>query len=157
MTRRKIKKPPRKLTGKCCICGRSVYSDHSCYCLRCFQFSRRMDQRGIHAKSVKAIWEFVRKNGYVCYYTGMALDMENFKSPWYFSFDHRIPGDDTTVVLTCALVNEMKSDMTDDEFYYYVHQLDKNKRTGAKIRKKKLVYWERLHPPQGNGFPRSRE
>ena len=41
----------------------------------------------------------------------------------------------------------MKSDMTDDEFYYYVHQLDKNRRSGAKIRKRKLIYGERLHPP----------
>src|SRR5260370_1226784 len=48
-----MRKPSRKLTGKCCICGRTVYSDHSIYCLRCFQFSRRMNQSGIHAKTVK--------------------------------------------------------------------------------------------------------
>ena len=136
----------RKLTGLCCICGRRVYSKHSIYCLRCFEFSRTMDQRGLHADAVKAIWEFVRKNGYVCYYTGIKLDMTNPKSPWYFVFDHRIPGDDTSVVLTFALLNEMKSDMTDKEFKFNVHQLDRCFTTGAKFRKRKLVHWQRLRP-----------
>jgi hypothetical protein len=136
----------KKLTGKCCICGRAVYSDHSIYCRRCYLFSRRMNQRGIHAIAVKAIWNFVRKYGYVCYYTGEPLIMDNPKSEWYFTFDHRIPGNDTTVVLTCALVNEMKSDMTDKEFRYYVHQLDRCFQTGARIRKRRLIYWERLRP-----------
>ncbi len=148
MRRGRMGKISKKLTGKCCICGRKVFSDHSIYCRGCYLFSRRMDQRGIHAQAVKAIWKFVRKYGYVCYYTGMALVMDNPKSQWYFSFDHRIPGDNTTVVLTCALVNEMKSDMTDKEFRYYVHQLDRCFRTGAKIRKRKLIYWERLRPPR---------
>ncbi len=136
----------KKHTGKCCICNRPVFSDHSIYCLRCFQFSRRMDQRGVHAKAVKAIWAFVRKNGYVCYYTGIPLDMENFHSPWYYVFDHQIPGDDTSIVLTSALLNEMKSDLSKVEFVYYVKEFSRHFLTGAKIRKRKLVYWERLRP-----------
>jgi hypothetical protein len=106
-----------------------------------------MNQRGLNALQVKIIWRYVKKYGYVCYYTKRRLDMKDPKSPWYFVFDHRIPGNDRTIVLTCALVNEMKSDMTDKEFKYYVHQLDKCFRTGAKIRARKLVYWQRLHPP----------
>ena len=142
----KISATGRELTGKCRICGRKVYSDHSCFCLRCFKFSRRMNQRGIHALAVKAIWEYVRKYGFVCYYTGTALVMDNPQSPYYFVFDHRIPGDDRTVVLTFTLLNEMKSDMTDKEFRYFVHQLDKCFQTGAKFRKRKLTHWARLHP-----------
>lgn len=140
-------KTSRKMKGKCCICNKKVFSDHSIYCLRCHKFCKRMNQRGLNAKQVKAIWNYVRKYGYVCYYTGMELEMDDFHSPYFYVFDHRIPGDDTTLVLTCALVNEMKSDTTDKEFRYNVHQLDKCFRTGAKFRKRKLIYWQRLHPP----------
>ena len=129
---------------KCCICGRPVFSDRSDHCYRCHQFARRMNQRGIHALAVKNIWAHVRRHGYVCYYTKTPLEMTNPKSPWYFVFDHQIPGDDTTVVLTFALLNEMKSDLSWKEFRYYFRQLEKNDRTHTKIRKKRLIYWDRL-------------
>jgi hypothetical protein len=86
----------------------------------------------------------VRRHGFVCGYTGIALDLDNPKSPWYFEFDHETPGDKSKVVLTCALINEMKSDRTKEEFKYYVCQLAKCFTTGAKIRKRKLKYWYRL-------------
>ena len=60
---------------------------------------------------VKAIWEHIRKYGYVCYYTGMPLDLENRKSPLYLLFDHWIPGDPSKVVICANVVNEMKSDI----------------------------------------------
>ena len=77
--------------------------------------------------------------------------MKNPKSAWYYTFDHRIPGDDTSVVLTFALLNEMKSDLTDKEFKFNVHQLDKCFTTGAKFIKRKLSHWERLRPPEALG------
>ena len=136
----------RRMTGRCCICAHKVFSSHSIYCRRCYLFSRRMNQRGLHADAVKSIWKYVRKHGYVCYYTGIKLDMTDPTSPWYYVFDHRIPGDDRTVVLTFALLNEMKSDQTDKEFYYNVRQLFKNKYEGCKFRKKRLGHWQRFGP-----------
>ena len=79
----------------------------------------------------------------------MPLNMTDPKSPWYFVFDHMVPGDDTTVVLTFALLNEMKSDLGEKEFRYYVRQIARNFETGAKIRKKELVYWYRLKGNKG--------
>lgn len=134
----------KRSVKKCTICSRPVYSDHSIYCYRCYKFSRCMNQRGIHAVAVKNIWEHVRRHGYVCYYTGTPLNMTDPKSPWYFVFDHMIPGDDPSVVLTFALYNEMKSDLAIEEFRYYTRQLVKNEETGARIIKKKLIYWDRL-------------
>ena len=72
--------------------------------------------------------------------------MENFKSPWYYTFDHRIPADDKTVVLTCALVNEMKSDMTQDEFEDTVCQMADHFRKGTPVVLKPFVYWDRIYP-----------
>ena len=61
-----------------------------------------------------------------------------------YVFDHMIPGDNRKVVLTFALLNEMKSDMTLEEFRYYVLQFAEFFTTGAKIIPKKLKYWVRL-------------
>ena len=74
--------------------------------------------------------------------------MENDQSPWYGVFNYLTPGDPSKVVLTCALFNEMKSDLSIKEFWYYIGQLANYIRYGTKIRKKKLVYWYRLTPQE---------
>ena len=50
--------------------------------------------------------------GFVCFYTGMTLDMKNPKNPWYCVFDHWIPGDDRRIVLTSFLINDMKTELS---------------------------------------------
>ena len=135
---------------KCCICSAPVYSNRFKYCPTCSAFSARMRQRRLPSETVEAIWDYVRKNGYTCYYTGMPLEMSNSRSPWYCDFDHWIPCDSSRVVLTSALLNEMKSDLTEKEFWYYILQLDNFKRKHTPIRKKKLVYWARLNQSSYN-------
>ena len=130
---------------KCIICGKPVVSPNSNHCRRCAEFARHMDQRGIHAVAVKKIWAHVKRHGFVCYYTKTPLDMTNPQSPFYFVFDHMIPGDDTSVVLTFALYNEMKSDLTQKEFSYYVRQINNSLQFGTMIRKKKITHWVRLN------------
>ena len=134
----------KKSKKKCNICGRPVFSSNSDHCVRCARFVRCMDQRGIHTDAVKKILAHVRRHGFVCSYTKLKLDMENPQSPFYFVFDHMVPGDEKSAVLTFALLNEMKSDMTFKEFKYYLRQLFLNIFQHKKIRKKKLVYWARL-------------
>ncbi len=141
----------RRMTGKCCICGHKVFSKHSIYCRRCHLFSRRMNQRGLHADAVKSIWKYVRKYGYICYYTGIPLVMNDPKSAWYYEFDHMVPGDDRKIVLTCAVINEMKTVLTKREFRNIVLQLAKHWLTGAKIKKIKLAFWEKHGPHEKLG------
>jgi hypothetical protein len=138
-----------KIRKKCVLCGRPVASPNSNHCLRCRDFTRRMNQRQIHKEAVKEIEDHVRRNGFVCQYTGHKLNMTDSKSPFYYVFDHMIPGDNRKVVLTFALLNEMKSDMTPEEFRYYILQFAKFFTTGAKIIQKKLKYWVRLDPKSG--------
>lgn len=137
----------KKLIRQCCIiCGKPVFSKYSGYCRLCSQLAKRMafDER-FPAKTRKDIWKYVRKNGYVCYYTKMALDMTNPKSPWYCVFDHWIPRDPKKVVITSSLFNVMKSDLSEKEFWYFIDQLDKYKKKRIKVKKKHLVYWNRLN------------
>jgi len=110
-------KVSRKLSRKCCICGGPTFSPKSNHCYGCHQIALHMFVRNIHGDRAQEIWDHVRKYGQVCFYTKIRLDMTNPKSPFYFVFDHMIPGEDK-VVLTFALLNEMKSDMIPKEFWY---------------------------------------
>jgi hypothetical protein len=138
-------KKPKK---QCCICGKLfvMTSHRSEYCRVCSQLSKRMSTEHFPAKTRKRIWNYIRKNGYVCYYTQMPLDTYNPKSPWYVVFDHWIPGNNKKVVLTSALLNDMKSDLSEKEFWYFIDQLANYKKKRLEVKKKRLVYWYRLNP-----------
>jgi hypothetical protein len=137
----------KKLIKGCCIiCGKPVLSKYSKYCRVCSHFINRMKRYRFPHKTRDDIWKYVRQNGYVCYYTKMPLDMSNPKSPWYCVFDHWIPRNDKKVVLTTSLFNDMKSDLSEKEFWYFIDQLANYKKKRIKIKKKHLVYWNRLHP-----------
>jgi len=140
------KKPvwPDPKAKKCQICNRPVFSLQSKYCLRCSRFNRRMDFKKFPSQVKEAVRQYLRTKGYVCQYTGLPLDTENDRSPWYCVFNNYVPGDKSKVVITFALFNEMKSDLSIKEFWYYILQLANYKRKHTRIRKKKLVYWYRL-------------
>ena len=137
----------KKLIRKCCIiCGKPVFSKYSKYCRLCSQLAKRMVKEQFPSKIRNDIWKYVCKNGYVCYYTKMPLDMTNPKSPWYCVFNHWIPQDPRKRVLTTSLFNNMKSELSEKEFWYFIDQLDKYKKKRIKVKKKHLVYWNRLNP-----------
>jgi hypothetical protein len=74
----------------------------------------------------------------------MDLELYDASSPWYCVFDHWTPHHPGKVVITSALINQMKSDLTEEEFWYYVKQLADFKEKGTKVHKRKLAYWYRL-------------
>ena len=131
---------------KCCICGKRILGgyNHTEYCPTCSRFAIRMAAKKLPGKTVESIWGYVRQYGYVCYYTGMPLDMTDPHSPWYCVFDHWIPNNDKKVVITSSLINDMKSDLSEKEFWYYIEQLYNYKKKRTPVKKKKPVYWNRL-------------
>lgn len=133
-----------KLTpGACRICGQPKLSTHALYCPTCTKIAHRMRARRFPAKTRKAIWNYIRKYGYVCYYTGMPLELINPHDPWYLSFDHCDPRDPHKVVITSFLINDMKGDLTEKEFWYYIAQLANHFRKGTPVHKIELEYWSR--------------
>jgi hypothetical protein len=76
----------------------------------------------------------------------MLLDLENRKSPRYLVFDHLIPRDPRNVVICAAVINEMKSDMSPDEFRDTVCQVADHFRKGTPVVLKPFVYWYRIYP-----------
>jgi hypothetical protein len=140
--------PTARPVRYCRICGKPVRFKRSRYCVGCGYLRDRFQSEHFPRLTVRKIWAYVRKHGLRCFYTNVPLDLEDYNSPWHLSFDHRTPGNKKDVVLTCVLFNEMKTDLTEEEFWYYIFQLDNFKKKGAKIRKKKLAHWYRLHPAQ---------
>ena len=92
MKRAKLKsKSVKKNFRKCDLCGKRTFSPRSNHCRCCAHFTDCMNNRQIHKDAVKEIEDHVRRDGFVCQYTGMKLNMTDPKDPFYFSFDHMIP------------------------------------------------------------------
>ncbi|MDE2223248.1 MAG: hypothetical protein KGK03_09300 [Candidatus Omnitrophica bacterium] len=142
--------PENVQTHKCIICGRPARTPNAEYCRYCYDICMRMSWDRFPPEAIESVWEYIRTYDYVCYYTKIPLDMDNPKSPWYCVFDHWIPGDPHRIVLTCALVNDMKTEQTEDEFWYNIFQLADYKRLGKPINMKAPAGWCRLLPPLEN-------
>ncbi len=125
----------------CDGCRRAAALKGRKYCATCVRIDYRMKHDRLFRECMNEIWEYVRKYGFVCYYTGMPLNLDDPKSPWYLVFDHWMPRDPRKMVITSYLVNEMKSDLTEDEFWYFIHQLANYYRKGTAVRKRKLAFW----------------
>ena len=92
---------------------------------------------------MQSVWDYLHVYDYIDYYTGMKLNLNNTQSPWYLVFDHLIPRDPGKIVPTSALINEMKGDLTEDEFWYLISELANFFRNGTPVRKIKLAFWSR--------------
>jgi hypothetical protein len=151
---KRLKTSPLK-GKKCIVCGRSVRLPKAEYCAYCYDICLRMSWDRFPPEAVESVWDYIRTYDYVCHYTKMPLDMDDPKSPWYCVFDHWIPQDSSRIVLTSSLINDMKSDLTEDEFWDTVFQLADFKRKGKPFIKKSFTHWYRLHPPEKVG-PKTR-
>jgi len=136
----------KKCDGTCHICGKRIKGAHSRYCSPCAVLAHRIHMEKVPIQTIKNLWDYIRKHGLVCYYTGMPLVVDDSRSPWYFQFDHWRPHDPGKLVLTSALINDMKSDLSEEEFWYYILQFANYKDNGTKVRKRSLAYWCRLTP-----------
>ena len=133
----------------CAGCKQTAAVKGHKYCATCSRISYRMKLARFSRETINGVWEYVRKYGWICYYTGMPLDLDDINSPWYLVFDHWMPRDPRKIVITSALVNDMKSDLTEEEFWYFIRQLANFYRHGSAVRKRKLAYWCRPYRWEG--------
>ena len=111
--------------GDCAVCGTPLHHPLATYCRRCKKIIGRVDIRGKHDKlarerALKEAWD---GQAFKCYYTGIKLVEDNHKDPRYLTFDHRIPREESDIVIVAQAINDMKSDMSDEEFRAMVQQL----------------------------------
>ena len=101
----------------CQVCGVSIHRAAYC-CKRCKKLidrvdTRRKPNREARLWALKQAWD---GEGFRCYYSGIRLIENNSKDPRYLTFDHRTPRQEGDVVVAAAAINDMKSDMTEEEF-----------------------------------------
>ncbi len=133
----------------CPVCGRSIERKGLRYCARCSGIVHRMKHERFSPECISAVLDYLHTYGFVDYYTGMPLVLDDPKSPWYLVFDHWKPRDPRRMVVTSALVNRMKGVLTEKEFWYFIRQLANHFRHGTPVRKIKLAYWYRPYRSQG--------
>jgi len=132
----------RSMGDKACAgCRQAAALKGRKFCARCVRIAIRMKHARFPREAVNGVWDYVRKYGFICYYTGMLLDLDDPKSPWYLVFDHWMPRDPRKIVITSGVLNIMKSDLTEEEFWYFISQLANFHRYGRAVRKRKLAYW----------------
>ena len=84
---------------------------------------RRFD-RDARLRAMQDSW---RDGAFHCFYTDIALidDGHRWRDHRYLSFEHLTPGEEKSVVVTCNLVNRMKTDLTDKQFRAMITELAK--------------------------------
>jgi predicted nucleic acid-binding Zn ribbon protein len=130
----------------CTVCG-SPAKPRNLYCPRCRKFIFRKPNHKARAAALIESWDPVHRR-FRCWYTGIPLNETNPWSRRYLTFDHVIPGDDSRLVVSCRLINEMKSDLTWDEFFTVIAAFDIYRKTGVFPKETvNLEHWSRTAKP----------
>jgi hypothetical protein len=95
------------------------------YCPRCGIHIDPRRERLASALALKAAFD-KKTNRFICFYTGVALEETDRTSPWYLTFDHRIPGQKGDLVVCARWINNMKCTFSDKEFKAISIELDRS-------------------------------
>jgi len=75
----------------------------------------------------------------------VVLDEDDPRSPWFLTFDCRVPGERETLVVAAWWVNMMKTDLSEEEFWKVVGKYDRYLREGGEFDRDvvEFRYWRR--------------
>jgi hypothetical protein len=134
----------RTAVTECEICDDPPFP-RSIFCPRCrrFVFSGGHDHRP-RVRALKWAWDPVLRM-FICYYTGIPLDITNPRSPWYLTLEHRTPGNEWSQVVAASWVNAVKTALSEHEFWKIILEYARWKREGGEFNAKivKYRYWNR--------------
>ena len=122
-------------SDRCVVCRAGAHRPADA-CARCKRILDRVETRrdasgGLRrvdaAARLRALARSWRDGAFHCFYTGVRLieDHGRWRDHRYLVFEDRIPGNEASVVVTCALVSRMKADLTEDQFKLIVTELAK--------------------------------
>jgi len=123
--------------SKCVICDTVLRHSLARYCTTCKNIIGRVENRGkadiaAREKALKDAWD-KESECFRCHYSGIQLVDNNPRDPRYITFDHITPRREGEQVITAAVISDMKSDMSLDEFKEIVCQLAKHFEDGAPV------------------------
>jgi hypothetical protein len=136
------------MTHYCHIC-KNVVPPRFTYCPRCHKHFDKRHETLAHVLALIAAWDPIR-NGFVCFYTGVILDENDPSSPWYLTFDHKIPGKKGDLVVCAAWVNSMKNQLSDEEFKAIIIELARCREAGEpfNLAVAQFKYWRAPARPE---------
>jgi hypothetical protein len=116
----------------CRICGRPTAKLFR-YCPRCHRFvTWNGTVRTVAVNAMKEAWS-AEQGGFLCHFTGMRVEEADPRSPWFLTFDHRVPGERETLVVAAWWVNMMKSSLSELEFWRVVGEYDRYLHEGGEF------------------------
>lgn len=132
----------------CQICSAKRHPQAT-LCKGCKKICDRLDTRpgarkdtAARLRALESAWDADAK-AFRCHYSGVVLD-DVAQSPWHVVLDHRTPRDDSDIVVCSALVNAMKSNLTEEEFRSVVIQLaERFAGARASIERIAPAHWQR--------------
>lgn len=120
------------MAASCEICGDPTHHPRAYACPRCKKILDRIETRknadgtgrGFdRAARIQAMKEAWWDGAFHCFYTGVKLVTSDWRDHRYLAFEHRSPGDESSVVVAANLINRMKTDMSETEFRQLVKAL----------------------------------
>jgi len=129
---------------ECLACGCEPLKGYL-YCRRCRKILFSEAERTAKREALRNAYD-PGADGFRCHYTGVLLDLEDTSDPWHLSFDHRLPGRKGNIAVTSVIINNMKSELSDEEFRKVVMELARHFETGEPFDRDviKFEYWDRL-------------
>jgi hypothetical protein len=118
--------PAGDTTNGCLICGDPKHPQ-AYACNRCRKILNRAEMRrdsegklrkpdrDARICALKRAWD-ADERCFLCHYTRIPLDTEDHRDHRYLSLEHQTPGNETDIVVVSALINRMKTDLSDAEF-----------------------------------------
>jgi hypothetical protein len=131
--------------NRCLVCEGPTHP-LATLCRRCKKVVDRVDIRRNPNKParVAALQRAWDGTSFRCYYSGARLEEADHHSPRYLTFDHRTPRQEDDVVVAAACLNDMKSDLSEEEFRSVVLALAVRFQGGAfDERVLDLAHWKR--------------
>ena len=122
--------------SKCIICDSILRNFLGKYCRRCGNILERAGTHGkaeesVRTKALKNAWE-AQSECFRCYYSGIKLVDDNPRDPRYITFANS-PDLEGELIAIASLIQEMKSDLTLDEFKAIVIQLGRHFAEGLPV------------------------
>jgi hypothetical protein len=129
------------MVRRCHICEKKV-QHHTKFCPRCRVHAHTRREQAARTRALKAAWN-KKRNGFICYYTGVKLEEKDRSSPWYISFDHRTPRKKGDLVVCARWVNSMKTEFSEAEFRAIIIELARCRAAGDEFNMSvaKFEFW----------------
>lgn len=113
---------------KCLVCEDVLRNNLANYCRRCgnilskVEAGRGKNDATPYVQAMRKGWD-KEDECFKCHYSGIQLNDDDPRDPRYITFDHTALEKGAEMVVTAALIDEMKANLSEDEFKTVITQL----------------------------------